>query len=165
MADVQDVAAYILDKHGQMSTWKLQKLAYYCQAWHLVWDDVPLFDARIEAWPNGPVVVDLYRNHRGRFSVDAWPDGDPSRLSKSERATIDIVIEDYGALTGRQLSHLTHAEDPWREARGGLPATAYSNNEITPSALQSYYSALDEAEDATAVDELDWTDWEETELG
>jgi uncharacterized phage-associated protein len=32
---------------------KLQKLLYYSQAWHLVWEDTPLFTARIEAWIDG----------------------------------------------------------------------------------------------------------------
>lgn len=52
MATVFDVARYILtrlDEDGKLpvTTWKLQKLVYYSQAWSLVWDDVPLFDAPI----------------------------------------------------------------------------------------------------------------------
>ena len=43
MASVFDVAKYILHKLGTVTTWKLQKLVYYCQAWSLVWDDEPLF--------------------------------------------------------------------------------------------------------------------------
>ena len=35
---VFDVAAYILEKIGSMTTMKLQKLVYYSQAWSLVWD-------------------------------------------------------------------------------------------------------------------------------
>ena len=35
MASVFDVAAYILEKKGEMSTLKLQKLVYYAQAWSL----------------------------------------------------------------------------------------------------------------------------------
>ncbi|CUP62134.1 Uncharacterized phage-associated protein [Anaerostipes hadrus] len=44
MANVFDAAKYILERLGEMSTMKLQKLCYYAQAWSLVWDDVPLFD-------------------------------------------------------------------------------------------------------------------------
>lgn len=50
MATVFDVAAYILEKKGEMTAWKLQKLVYYSQAWSLVWDQRPLFAERIEAW-------------------------------------------------------------------------------------------------------------------
>ena len=34
MASVFDVSAYILDRQGPMTTWKLQKLVHYSQAWH-----------------------------------------------------------------------------------------------------------------------------------
>lgn len=53
---VFDVAEYILEQHGEMTSMKLQKLVYYCQAWHLAWSDEPLFRESIEAWANGPVV-------------------------------------------------------------------------------------------------------------
>ncbi len=42
MATVFDVAAYILENTGSISTMKLQKLCYYSQAWSLVWDDKPI---------------------------------------------------------------------------------------------------------------------------
>ncbi|MBL8173922.1 MAG: DUF4065 domain-containing protein [Bryobacterales bacterium] len=44
---------------------ELQKLVYYSEAWSLVWEALPLFRARIEAWANGSVVPQLYRLHRG----------------------------------------------------------------------------------------------------
>ena len=47
MASVFDVAAYILQQQGAMTTWKLQKLVYYSQGWSLVWDDDALFIASI----------------------------------------------------------------------------------------------------------------------
>lgn len=68
MASVFDVAAYILERQGPMTTWKLQKLVY-CQAWSLVWDDDVLFPEEIEAWANGPVVRELYNAHRGKRAV------------------------------------------------------------------------------------------------
>ena len=55
MATVFDAAKFILERKGQMSTMKLQKLCYYAQVWSLVWDDYPLFDEDFEAWANGPV--------------------------------------------------------------------------------------------------------------
>ena len=50
MASVHDVAECILSQTGGITTWKLQKLVYYAQAWHLVWDEEPLFDEEIQAW-------------------------------------------------------------------------------------------------------------------
>ena len=159
MASVHDVAAYILQQRGQMSTFKLQKLAYYSQAWHLVWDDEPLFNSRIEAWANGPVVRELYLVHRGRYQMAEWPEGrgDAAQLTTDERETIDAVLEGYGALSGRQLSHLTHSESPWRDARGDLGPTERSTEPITPAAMQAYYTALDTADEARPVSSIDWS--------
>lgn len=42
MATVFDVAKYIVDSLGKVTTMKLQKLVYYSQAWNLAWDDVPI---------------------------------------------------------------------------------------------------------------------------
>ena len=81
MANVLDVAAYILQEHGPMTTWKLQKLVYYGQAWSFVWDDDELFPEEIEAWANGPVVRELYNAHKGRFRVRGIGGGDSSRAS------------------------------------------------------------------------------------
>lgn len=156
MATAHDVAAYILAKESPLSTWKLQKLVYYSQAWSLVWDDTPLFDEQIEAWANGPVTRALYAKHRGQFSVDEWPWGDPNALHANQRDTIEIVLTDYGELSGRQLSLLTHAEWPWREAREGLGPTDLGSREITPASMQAYYAALDADENVPPVAEIDW---------
>jgi uncharacterized phage-associated protein len=142
MASVHDVAAAILERQGQMSAMKLQKLVYYCQAWHLVWDEEPLFPDRIEAWANGPVVPALYREHRGQFSVATWSRGDSSRLTHAQIETIEAVLEGYGDRPGQWLSDLTHQERPWREARQGLAPGERGSREITKAAMAEYYGSL-----------------------
>lgn len=152
MISVFDVADYILHKQGQITAMKLQKLCYYAHAWHLVWDEKPLFCEQIEAWANGPVVPALYRAHRGEFSVSALPDsadGDRHRLSSSERASVDAVLKFYGGMGAHELSQLTHAEPPWKDARKGLPAGARSSVVIRDSAMASYYDSLTPNADQT----------------
>ena len=78
MADVQDVAAAILDRCGSMTAMKLEKLVYYCQCWHLARAGQALFSDPIEAWKQGPVVPALYQKHRGTYTVNHWPHGDAS---------------------------------------------------------------------------------------
>ena len=137
-----------------MDTWKLQKLVYYSQAWHLAWDGEPIFTERIEAWADGPVCRELYDRHRGSFTVDSWRWGDPGNLSDSEHRTVRIVVDAYSRLSGRQLSRLTHEEAPWSDARAGLSPGVRSNIEITRDAMKRYYSSLDADEDTDPVDEL-----------
>src|SRR4051794_33294095 len=117
MANVDDVAAAVLEIEGPVDTFKLQKLVYYCQAWHLVWEGVPLFQARIEAWANGPVVPKLYAQHRTQYRVRDWPSGESSRLKDNELESITIVCRSYGDETGQALAEMSHREDPWKDAR------------------------------------------------
>ena len=146
MATVFDVAKYIVDKCGEVDTWKLQKLVYYCQAWSLVWDERPLFDSRIEAWANGPVCPDLYAIHKGMFAVGPldpiWDKANPDALTEIERETIDAVLDHYGDKPGHWLRELTHLEDPWIQARGDVPLMEHCRNEITHKMLRLYYGAL-----------------------
>lgn len=146
VATAVDVATYILEKLGPMSAMKLQKLAYYSQAWHLVWEEKPLFDSRIEAWANGPVVRELYAKHRGLFTVyPATFGGSSEALAADERSSVDAVVAFYGDKPAHWLSELTHAEDPWIDARAGLTEGTRGHAEITNSALVEYYDGLTSA--------------------
>jgi uncharacterized phage-associated protein len=142
MANAHDIANYILKKQGRMTAMKLQKLVYYSQAWSLVWDEKPLFNDRIEAWINGPVLPHLYAVHRGMFDLKEWPRGNPENLTALQRESVDAVLEFYGDKSTQWLSDLTHAELPWRDARRGLAPTERGNSEITPAAMAEYYGSL-----------------------
>lgn len=144
MATVFDVAEYILRKTGPMSAMKLQKLVYYAQAWSLVWDDRPIFQNRIEAWANGPVVRDLYDVHKGRYQLapgELIRNSDP-QLTQEQRETIDTVLAAYGSKSAQWLSDQTHSEDPWLRARDGLEDGERGSREITLESLLEFYSSL-----------------------
>ena len=141
MAHVNDVATYILERQGRMTTMKLHKLLYYSQAWHLVWDEEPLFEDRVEAWRDGPVIPRVYELHRGQFQISEPPGpGDPADLEKDEIETIDAVLAAYGDYSAYELSRLTHGEGPWLDARGDRRPDDRSHAEITPTAMYEYYS-------------------------
>ena len=147
MATVFDVGKYIVDKLGIIDTWKLQKLVYYCQAWSLVWDEQPLFDAKIEAWANGPVCRELFNRHKGMYEVGpddlaVWKDANPNDLTNDEKETIDSVLEHYASMPGYELRELTHLEQPWNDARQGVPLMMPCENEITHSMMRRYYGSL-----------------------
>lgn len=143
MANVFDTAKYILDKCGTMSTMKLQKLCYYAQAWSLVWDDAPLFDEDFQAWANGPVCSKLFFKTQGKYSVKAEDEtGGEGNLSAEQKDTIDKVVEYYGEHDAQWLSQLTHMEDPWIQARAGMPAGAGCENVITKESMAMYYGGL-----------------------
>jgi len=142
ITNVFDVAAYILEKKGEMTTMKLQKLVYYCQAWSLVWDEKPLFLEPIEAWANGPVVTNLFEKHRGLYKVSSLQEGDISKLNNEQIETINCVLEHYGDKTAKWLIELTHLEDPWRNARQGLHQLERGDKIITIAEMAEYYCSL-----------------------
>ena len=144
MADVFDVAKYILSKCGKMSTWKLQKLCYYSQAWHIAWTEKPLFCEEFQAWANGPVCPELFYEHQGKFMIDEdnFCKGDISRITEDERESIDIVLESYGSREPYDLREQSHSELPWKNARGNLPESARCQNIITKESMGEYYGSL-----------------------
>lgn len=142
MANVFDVAAYILEQRGPMTTWKLQKLAYYAQAWSLVWDDDAIFPEEIQAWANGPVVRELYNAHRGKFRIGVMPSGSSEKLTAEQKDTIELVLEFYGDKTPQWLSDLTHMESPWKETRSGLSDGARTDRVIPKEQIAEYYGSL-----------------------
>ena len=142
MLSAHDVAAYILEQCGEMTTMKLQKLVYYSQAWSLAWDDAPLYKEEIQAWINGPVLPVLYEAHKGQYTVSSWPLGDSTKLSATQKETIDIVLNYYGDKSSQWLSDLTHSENPWIEARKGLAPNERGANVITLDSMGWYYQGL-----------------------
>ena len=144
MATVFDVAKYILKRHGSMSSWKLQKLCYYTQAWSLAWTERELFPEDFEAWSNGPVCPVLFREHKGMFMVNATDitKGKPENLSPDEQDTVDVVLRDYGDMSPYELRELSHSEAPYIEARQGLPDGARCSAVISKASMGAFYGSL-----------------------
>jgi uncharacterized phage-associated protein len=128
---------------------KLQKLLYYGQAWHLALNQVPLFDGRIEAWPWGPVVRDVYNQTRryGRSPVTdllqeaQMSDGHfkgyviPKGIADEDSAKfVRNLWDQYKHYTGIQLSNATHVDgEPWKityDLYGNLDSKPEIPNEL-----------------------------------
>jgi hypothetical protein len=59
----------------------------------------------------GPVIGSLWHEEReGEHEIP------PAELGEAELNTIGYVLSRYGALSGVDLRHLTHSEQPWRDA-------------------------------------------------
>lgn len=144
MANVIDVAAYVLEQIGSVTTMKLQKLVYYSQARSLVKCDKPLFADEIQAWANGPVSPRLYRVHSGKYMIGKGALGSAGaadNLSPHEKAIADDVIRELGSYSGEQLRALTHNELPWQEARKGYAPGQICNVPISVDSMKRYYSS------------------------
>lgn len=144
MASVYDVAKYVLERQGTMSTWKLQKLCYYAQAWSIAWTEHELFPEEFEAWSNGPVCRELFNEHKGKYIVSNQDirKGSSKALTSDERDTVNVVLKDYGKMSPYELRELTHSEEPYKVTRGNLPDGVSSDRVIPKSLMGMYYGSL-----------------------
>ena len=144
MANVFDVAKYIIEQHGALSIWQLQKLCYYAQAWELAWTGDPLFDEDFQAWRNGPVCKELLAFLDDKYMIDVseLQYGSSDNLTQGQKDDIDIVIRDYGDMQPYELRELSHSEDPWINARGGIPDNLNSETVIKKPDMAFYYGSL-----------------------
>lgn len=137
-----DVASLIIARSDSpvLDALQLQKLLYYTQAWHLAITDEPLFDEKVKAWKNGPVVPQVWHQRKERRSRErVWQDVSNIDVSPFDLSIIDAVITKYGGFSGEELSNLTHNESPWKDARLGLDPGEISYQEISPAAMGAYY--------------------------
>lgn len=141
MAEVSahDVARELRRRLRGAGDVKIHKLLYYCQGWHAAWTGQPLFTERIEAWVNGPVVAELWRDEK-----HDRPRPSPQKISEKGLETIDFVVGRYGQFTGKTLIRATHLEDPWRDASEIEDSWATRDPEITVDALRAWFSSNDE---------------------
>jgi len=149
--DINQACDYIIHRvlaSGEsLSNLKLQKLLYYVQAWHLVYEEKPLFVGNFQAWVHGPVsrrIYDRFSSTKTLYSDvttdDVSETFDVSVLVDSEKEHIDRVLSVYAKFSGYQLEEMTHREEPWVKAREGYDDFQRCEVIIDESLMQSYYS-------------------------
>ncbi|WP_114228350.1 MULTISPECIES: Panacea domain-containing protein [Sphingomonas] len=140
------IANYLLRESrdcGELLTnLKLQKLLYYADAWFMVFKDRPLFRERFQAWVHGPVLVSQYH----RFKEHQWrpitSDVPEVELSADIAEHCSEILEIFGTESAVALELMTHREQPWIEARGGLPDSDPCSTYISADTTQSFYRSL-----------------------
>ena len=139
---ITDVAAFILNRTGTITTMKLHKLAYYAQAAHIVaHNGAPLFPEDFYAWRGGPVAPRLFALHRNLLLIHPGelPQGDPDRLTDEDKNLIRHVCTSMGDITGAELGERVCSEDPWLHARGNLKPSDTGGNTLIPKITMGVY--------------------------
>lgn len=135
MNTAMDIAKYVRSNKSPYGKMQVMKIVYYSQAWSLVWTGRPLFDEELEAWQNGPVARSVYYR---------WNDPNECGTSLDDNASqiVDAVFDFYGHFSGSALSEMTHLEQPWLDAREGIPEGATSNEPISTSAMRRFFAKM-----------------------
>lgn len=143
MANVLDIARYILETKGETSAMKLHRLCYYSQAWALAWTGKPLFEEDFQAWGNGPVCPELFAAHEGELVISELPNSYESEpLTDDEMDTINCVRDYYGEFEPYHLREQVQSEEPWINARGNTPEGERSTVIISKDSIGEYYRSL-----------------------
>ena len=143
MADIKDVGQWIYQDRGRFTgNLRHVKLAYFAQAWSLAWVGRPLFDARIEAWPNGPVVRPLWTAEKyERDAAGNLIGADASRVAPQEEEILRAVVSFYSPMGTERIKELSH-DSAWDAARAGYSAGAHCEVALDPTLILRHYSRL-----------------------
>ena len=142
-ASIFDVSKFILvasRKAGDLITnLKLQKLAYYAEAWYCAIYDKELTGEDFEAWVHGPVCPKLYNRYK-RWGFESIPfKGAKPKLSKRVDGHLKEVLDAYSRFSAWDLERMTHQETPWINARKGLAPTESGNTVISVKDMRKFY--------------------------
>lgn len=137
-----DVADYFLaqfdnDSGELITNLKLQKLVYYAQGISLGLTGQPLFEAKIEAWEHGPVVLELYQRFKD-FGRNALPTMqlDINRYTPEVLNLLAAVFVCFIHYPAWELRNMTHDEAPWKNAY-----VVRENNEITINSMKDFFQS------------------------
>lgn len=141
---------YILKHFGSMSHLKLQKLLFYCDAYHLAYFGEELVEDKFEAWVHGPVSREVYNSLKDQsilysdisYSPSSTNDVDEEfeKLSSDQKAVLADVLIELSAWTGPQLEAATHKETPWKKAREGYGPADKCFSLISKELTKEFYS-------------------------
>ncbi|MCC3406557.1 MAG: DUF4065 domain-containing protein [Microcoleus sp. PH2017_10_PVI_O_A] len=125
----------------EINAYKLQKLVYYAQAWHLAIYGTPLFNADFQAWVHGPVIPDLLEKYQSQFSWEPIVERiERPKLSEEIGEFLEEVADAYLEYDDETLERMICGEMPWLEARGNLPRDESCHGIISQESMKQYYS-------------------------
>jgi putative zinc finger/helix-turn-helix YgiT family protein len=142
------VTKYLIGKCVDITPLALQKLLYYVQGFHIVFQNEPMFEEECEAWVHGPVFRTVYFEYRDCGYRTILQDIDMNEIEKAlterEKELIDSIIGSFGCYSGSVLEAMTHSEIPWIETRNGLERDEKSDRPIDLALMGLCFNQLKE---------------------
>lgn len=143
---------YIVKHFGPMSHLKLQKLLFYCDAYHLAYFGEELVTDRFQAWVHGPVSRKVYDSLKDKSILysdlkyesnpdDIDVDAEFDKLTSDQKALLTDVLTELSTWTGFQLESATHREAPWKKARLGYGPADRCEELISKEITRDFYKS------------------------
>lgn len=144
--DAERIALYIIASGRGITNLLLQKVLYYVKAISYLFDETPIILEPCEAWKFGPVFPTVYDRYKefGKQEINSNLSTDyvNGLLSEQEKEITDFVLNTFGIYNAWFLMELTHAEEPWKSARGNLDENDACQNLIDDNLIRSYFRKM-----------------------
>lgn len=145
------IALYIISSGREITNLLLQKVLYYVKAISELFDGESIILEPCEAWKFGPVfpvVYEKYRNYgKQEIEINLSKEYVNNLLSEKEKEITDYVLSIFGIYNAWFLKDLTHAEEPWIEARIGLAEDDASRNRMDDKIISEYFTKMNKKYD------------------
>ena len=147
--DIDDVADYVIiqakgdGEQTPLSNLKLQKLLYYIQAWSLGIRNRIFFEGEFQAWVHGPVNRHIYDRFSNKYlyseiDLDCCKNKNPT-FREEDTEFLNYILDNYLKYSGFELEAMTHKEQPWLEARAGVPFSQRCETVISEQSMRDFY--------------------------
>jgi uncharacterized phage-associated protein len=141
----KDVAEWFIAKAAesgdQITHLKLQKLLYYAEAWSQTLRDEELYKEEIQAWAHGPVVPEVFHEFK-QYGWNPLPVPSEQKIPEIDNDVKDVleqVFDVYADLPAKTLEDMTHQDDPWIKARGGISPEERCDTVMPKEALKKFF--------------------------
>lgn len=132
-----------------MSHLKLQRLLFYCDAYHLAYFDKELITDKFEAWVHGPVSRKVYGSLKDKYmlyeeltySNNTKEDVDKEfeKLTQDQQDFVISILEELYTWTMFELGASIRNEKPWKEAIIGYREADKCHVEISKETTRLFY--------------------------
>lgn len=135
-----------LEQGKPITPLQVLKLVYIAFGWYYALKGQKLFEEKIEAWPYGPVIPEVYHAFKphGRSEIlDEQTLSSNLELEEEDALFLYAIWDKYGNFSGGELSNLTHREGtPWKKSK------ASGMSIIDHEDVRAYYLKLAGIEEA-----------------
>lgn len=123
---------YLSKNNGGITHMQIQKLVYFAHALSLVVYNRPLVKKKFQAWPYGPVDLDVYLVFRGsgKQKIKDLIQNISETIDNETHELITLVYETFGKKMGWELSEFSQEGSPWKETYKLGESNKISNKKI-----------------------------------
>ena len=129
-SNLRNICLKLKELNKEITNLRLQKLLYFIQVYCLIEYNEAAFDAKIEAWPYGPVVPEAYF----AFKQDSLG-ADNINLDENRIKAVENINEIFENWEDFKIVNLTHSYSIWEKKINSI----FSNKIMTTQEIRDFH--------------------------